>query len=296
MEQRESFEKMSGKGEPILYCENLYKKYGELTVIENLNANLPTDALGLLGPNGSGKTTLIRMMLGLTQPTSGKISLNVPREGLRVVTDSPNLPGDMTIDQWIGTIEDMHGKQTRRIDLQAEFGLDGDWKIKTLSAGQKRKAALMIAFYGNPDLIILDEPTNFLDIVAREQVLRLLQEHIEHTKAKIIIATHRMEEVRLFCKDVFILKEGEIMRTVSLRQTVPQFYSLVVDDIENMNVQLEQEGILAFVQKAYTGDMIKVEASAKVLRAASKFLNNGGTIYSFEAVDELQRSIEELLQ
>ncbi len=281
---------------PILKCENLNKKFGDLMVIRDLSCDMRTRSLGLLGPNGSGKTTLIKLMLKLIPPTSGDIHLEIPKEGLRVVSDQPKLPEQMTVDEWIGAIELMYGPLTRNIDIQADFGLEGDWKIKNLSAGQKRKAALLLVFYGTPKLIILDEPTNFLDIVSREYILKLLKEHLFHTKAKLILASHRLEEIRLFCDDVIILKEGEIMSEVSLTNQAPELFSIIVDDTEKLTSELEDSNVFYIVEQTYLGDIIKAETSDAVFTAAARFLVEGGHIYSFEAIDELQRSIEELLR
>ncbi|MHA2031838.1 MAG: ATP-binding cassette domain-containing protein [Candidatus Kariarchaeaceae archaeon] len=282
--------------QPILTCSSLTKKFGDLTVIRDLSCNMITQSLGLLGPNGSGKTTLIKLMLKLIPPTSGKINLDLPDDGLRVVSDQPKLPEEMTVDEWISTIEQMYGPLTRNIDIQADFGLEGDWKIKTLSAGQKRKAALLLVFYGSPKLIILDEPTNFLDIVSREYILKLLKEHLFFTQAKLILASHRLEEIRLFCNDVLILKEGEIMTQVSLSNQIPELYSIIVDNTEKLIAELEESNVFYFVEKAYLGDIVKAETSDAVFTAAARFMVDGGHIYSFGAIDELQRSIEDLLQ
>ncbi|MCE7737086.1 MAG: ABC transporter ATP-binding protein [Candidatus Heimdallarchaeota archaeon] len=281
---------------PILICSSLIKKFGDLSVIRDLSCDVVSNSLGLLGPNGSGKTTLIKLMLKLIPPTSGKIDLDLSEGDLRVVTDQPKLPEEMTIDEWIKTIEEMYGPLTRNIDIQADFGLEGDWKIKTLSAGQRRKAALLLVFYGTPKLIILDEPTNFLDIVSREYILKLLKEHLFFTKAKLIMASHRLEEIRLFCDDVLILKEGEIMTQVSLSNQVPELYSIIVDDTDKLVAELEESNVFYVVEQSYLGKIVKTENSDAVFTAAARFMVDGGHIFSFEAIDQLQRSIEDLLK
>ncbi|OLS20969.1 MAG: ABC transporter ATP-binding protein YtrB [Candidatus Heimdallarchaeota archaeon LC_2] len=281
---------------PILICSSLTKKFGGLAVIRDLSCNTVSNSLGLLGPNGSGKTTLIKLMLKLIPPTSGKIELDLSEGGLRVVSDQPKLPEEMTIDEWIETIEQMYGPLTRNIDIQADFGLEGDWKIKNLSAGQRRKAALLLVFYGTPKLIILDEPTNFLDIVSREYILKLLKEHLHITQAKLILASHRLEEIRLFCDDVLILKEGEIMTQVSLTNQVPELYSIIVDDTDKLIAELRESNVFYFVEESYLGKIVKAENSDAVFTAAARFMVDGGHIFSFEAIDQLQRSIEDLLK
>ncbi|MDH5647022.1 MAG: ABC transporter ATP-binding protein [Candidatus Heimdallarchaeota archaeon] len=283
--------------ESLLKCEQLRMVFGDLIAINDLTFDIKSNSLGLLGPNGSGKTTLIKLMLGLIPPSSGTITLNMPEDnGLRVISDQPKLPGELTIDEWIGVIEEIYGPLTRSIDIQGDFGLDGDRKIKTLSAGQKRKAALLLAFYGSPKLIILDEPTNFLDIISREYMLKLLKDHLKFTNAKLILASHRLEEIRMFCDDVIILKEGELMTSISLNNPIPQLYSMMVDNSEMLINELELGDVFYFVEKTYMGDVIKMEASDAVFSAVARFAIEGGSILSFTAVDELQRSIEDLLK
>lgn len=280
---------------PLLFAKNLTKVFNEFPVINDLNLEIHSDSLGLLGPNGSGKTTLIKLMLGLIQPTEGEIVLDDPGDDLRVISDQPRLPEHLTIDEWIELIEDIYGPATRNVDIQSDFGLEGDWKIKALSAGQKRKAALLLAFYGQPKLIILDEPTNFLDIVSREYILKLLKDHLKYTKSKLIIATHRIEEIRVFCNDVIMLKEGELLKSVSLEDQNPQMYSFTVDNPKKFVAELESTNLFYFTESTYLGEIVKVEASDAAFTAVSRFMLEGGSVQTFQAIDELQRSIEELL-
>ncbi|MHA2248978.1 MAG: ATP-binding cassette domain-containing protein [Candidatus Kariarchaeaceae archaeon] len=262
--------------------------------VRKLNLDISFTGLGLLGPNGSGKTTFLKLLLGLILPSEGSISLNIPQPNIRIVSDQPALPREMSIDQWVRTIEMMHGKLVRNIDIQSDLGLSGHWKIKNLSAGQTRKAALLPAFYGNPELIILDEPTNFLDITSRRYILEVLKEHLEFTGAKIIIASHSIEEIRIFAKEVLILKEGELMDAVKLDNPLPEFYSLYVDKIDELSESFMMEGIVYFIENTIHGRVIKVEPSDHAWEIVAEFMRNGGIVTGFYAIDLLENVVEEM--
>ena len=254
------------------------------------------ESLGFLGPNGSGKTTLIRLMLGLISPSEGSISLNVEPEEIRVVSEKPVLPLEMTIDEWVDTIEDWHGKLVQNIDIQANFGLEGHWKIKNLSAGQNRKAALMTTFYGKSKLIILDEPTNFLDIISREYILELIKEHVETTGTRLIIATHRIEEIRLFAHQTIMMREGQLLRAIDTYYSVPKYYSLQVDD-EDKFVELLTDYKLDFtIIEGYGKLNFRIRPSSGFWHLLSKYAKDGGSVVSLVEIDEIREIIEEELQ
>jgi hypothetical protein len=113
--------------------------------------------MGLFGPNGSGKSTFIKLLLGLIRPTSGSIELGVHPSDIRFVPDFPILPEKITIDAWMETLENIYGPIEKNIDLQTIMRLDGTWKIKNLSAGQRRLVALLPMFFGIPKLIPLKQ-------------------------------------------------------------------------------------------------------------------------------------------
>lgn len=277
-----------------IICEGLTKMFNNKVGISNIDLDLEFQGLGLLGPNGSGKTTFIKMLLGIISPTSGSIALNVAREDIRVVSDQPMLPTEMTIDEWIYTVESMHGKLVRDIDIQTDLGLEGDWKIKNLSAGQVRKAALLPAFYGKPKLIILDEPSNYLDIATREYILMLLKKHCEETNASVILSSHNIEEIRLFASHVLLLKEGRLMNNVYLDNQLPEFFSISASDLDKLSTELVKNGVLHTREITIQGEILKTAPSLSVWNALKSYMSEGGLIYSFKAIDLLEKMIQDL--
>lgn len=286
---------MNNSQSSLLHCENLSKLYGDQKAIDNISIKIESTSLGLLGPNGSGKTTLIKLMLGLIYPSEGSINLKYDIDDMRVIPDYPALPREFSINQWLKSLEDMHGPNHLELDIQSIFQLRGDWKIKNLSAGQMRKAALLPAFYGKPKLFILDEPTNFLDIVAREQVLQLLWEYIANSKADLILATHRIDEMRLFSKKVILLKEGKVVDLVSNDKQAPKSYTLQVDNMDMFKSILNEEGVDYTTNKRFYGDAFTVVASVSFWAAIERFRKQDGNIFSFNSNDMLKTAVEELI-
>lgn len=292
----EAYNYPNDTNEPYLICSNLTKKFGNLAAVDNLDFETNTSALGLLGPNGSGKTTLIRLMLGLIKPTEGTIELNIDPSDIRVVTEKPILPTELTVDQWLETIENWHGKPTMNIDIQSNFGLEGQWKIKHLSAGQQRKAALMSIFHGNPKLIVLDEPTNYLDIVSRDYILKLLTNHLQHTQAKLILATHRIDEIQLFAKETILLKEGQLLKTINTGNAKIVFYELKTDNNSRLKQMFDATGIYSVIASTLRGISVKVKPDKNMWKVLDIFEEDGNQISSITEVDEIANTIEEFLK
>lgn len=281
---------------PFLVCSNLSKKFDNLYGVKDINFETNSGSLGLLGPNGSGKTTLIRLMLGLISPTSGTIQLNIDKKDIRVVSERPILPTEMTVDQWLETVEAWHGKPILNIDIQTNFGLRGEWKIKNLSAGQQRKAALMTIFYGKADLIILDEPTNYLDIVSREYILRLIADHIYEANSRLILATHRIEEIQLFSEEVILMKEGQLLKSVDTRVPKIMFYMLQSTNMQELREKMEDGGLYTEYSENLKGKVLKVAPGPNFWKLMSEHVSEGYTISSFQEVDEVAETIEEFLK
>ncbi|MCY3410657.1 MAG: ABC transporter ATP-binding protein [Candidatus Heimdallarchaeota archaeon] len=275
-------------------CEHLTKAYTNQFGINDITIDLEFKGLGLLGPNGSGKTTLIKTLLGIISPTSGSFTLDVPIEDIRIVSDQPSLPGNMTINEWIFTLENIYGQQLQGVDVQSDLGLQGNWKIKNLSAGQKRKTALLSAFYGTPKLLILDEPSNYLDITTREYVLTLLKAHCETTKANIIISTHNVDEIRLFASDVILLKEGRLMEHVVLEDAQAEMISLKPKNLDRLSNELTKLDVKHHYNKTLQGEVINAEPDNNMWLAVKNYVDKGGKIYSMKVIDLLEKMIEDL--
>lgn len=277
-----------------LICSELTKAFSNQIGINDVNVDLEFNGLGLLGPNGSGKTTFIKLLLGIITPTTGSIRIDVPRSDIRVVSDQPALPEKMTIDEWVYTLESMFGHHIQGIDIQTDLGLEGQWVIRNLSSGQRRKAALLPAFYGKPQLIILDEPSNYLDIPTRAYILKLLKTHSKITGADIIISSHNVDEIRLFANDVFLLKDGILMRNIKIDNQSPEFFEIQASDMERLQGVFQENNVNFSKEETMQGNVLKVKPMPSMWKAIEIYQGNGGFIHSFKAIDALERMIEDL--
>ena len=206
--------------------EGLSKRFGSVTVVDGLSFNVDRgELLGILGPNGAGKTTAMRMITGYLQPTRGRASVcgfssaNAPREVAKRIGYLPEgapLYGEMTPAGLFAFVAEVRGlsgadksaridEAVERLDLREVF----HQPIDTLSKGFKRRVGLAQALLHDPEVLILDEPTDGLDPNQKHQVRQLLTQ-MGDEKA-IIISTHILEEVDAICTRAIVIARGRIV-------------------------------------------------------------------------------------
>ena len=204
----------------------LTKRYGRLTAVQDLNFSIDAgDVLGFLGPNGAGKSTTMKMLTGFLAPTSGTASIN----GHDIVTDSlaarrciGYLPegapayGEMTARHFLAFIaraRGFSGDEVKRVSGRAmeRLNLQGvaEQPIETLSKGFKRRVGLAQAILHNPEVLILDEPTDGLDPNQKHEVRALIREM--SADKIIVISTHVLEEVHALCNRAIIIADGRLL-------------------------------------------------------------------------------------
>ena len=217
-------------GEVVLRTIGLSKQYGRITAVNNLGLEVRRgDVFGLLGPNGSGKTTTLRMALGLIFPTTGEIELfgarisdtNHRRAALKRIGAIVEQPA---FYPFLSGRENLHGVATfaampsdtatsRRVDEVLELvGLApraGD-AYRKYSLGMKQRLGIGAALLAQPDLIILDEPTNGLDPAGVVEVRALISE-LARGGVTVLLSSHLLHEVQQVCTRVAILKQGSLL-------------------------------------------------------------------------------------
>ena len=210
----------------MIGCRNLTKRYGALTAVDDLSFEVrPGEVLGFLGPNGAGKSTTMRIVAGFLAPTSGSVSvcgIDVIADGTRakerigyLPEGAPSYP-EMTPRSFLEFVADIrHLKGARRRqrldDVHGQLHLDNvaDQQIETLSKGYKRRVGLAQAILHDPEVLILDEPTDGLDPNQKHEVRELIN---GMSKDKIIvISTHILEEVDAVCNRAMIIAQGRIL-------------------------------------------------------------------------------------
>ncbi len=206
--------------------ESLRKSFGPIHAVQGISFDVAQgEVLGFLGPNGAGKSTTMKMITGFLEPTSGTVKVNghdVLENPLAVKRAIGYLPegapayGEMTVRSFLNFIADIRqlsGKtRSERIDEVVEtINISNvfDQSIETLSKGYKRRVGLAQAILHNPDILILDEPTDGLDPNQKHEVRNLIQEMAKN-KA-IVISTHILEEVDAVCSRAIIIASGNLL-------------------------------------------------------------------------------------
>jgi ABC-2 type transport system ATP-binding protein len=210
----------------LIHASTLVKKFGNVSAVQDISLQVARgEVLGFLGPNGAGKTTTMRMLTGFLPPNQGTVTIagidmwKYPVEAKRHVGYLPEgapLYPDMTLHQllrFVGQVRQLSSAQFKRhydyvVDsLQLESVLSSP--IDTLSKGFKRRVGMALALLHDPDVLILDEPTDGLDPLQKREVRRLIK-RISAEKA-IIISTHIMEEVDVMCSRAMIIHNGNMV-------------------------------------------------------------------------------------
>ena len=212
--------------DPLLSIDRLTKRFGPLTAVDGVSFELKRgEVLGFLGPNGAGKSTTMRMITGYLPPTSGHVTvcgLDLAKAPIEVRRRIGYLPegapayGDMTPLGLLRFAAALRGfgaaAQRERIDAMVDLlELKSVLRkpVETLSKGFKRRVGLALALLHDPDVLILDEPTDGLDPNQKHHVRTLLQE-MAAVKA-IIISTHILEEVEALCTRAIVIARGRIV-------------------------------------------------------------------------------------
>ena len=210
----------------LIEVNQLTKSFGPFKAVDDITFNLNRgEVLGFLGPNGAGKTTTMRMITGFLPATSGSIKVcgnSVHKEPIAVkekigyVPEGAPLYGEMTVISFLKFISSIRKIKKKYIEKSINNAIDKlglekvlYQQIETLSKGYKRRVGLAQAILHDPDVLILDEPTDGLDPNQKHEVRKLITE-MSKSKA-IIISTHILEEVDAVCSRAMIIANGKLI-------------------------------------------------------------------------------------
>ena len=211
---------------PAIEVRALDKRFGPIHAVRNVSFSVQHgEVLGFLGPNGAGKSTTMKMITGFLEPTGGTVLVNgydVKTDPISVKSAIGYLPegapayGEMTVVRFLEFVAEIRGysgeEKQRRIDRVIDLvHLDGvlEQTVETLSKGFKRRVGVAQALLHDPDVLIMDEPTDGLDPNQKHEVRSLIKEMAEN-KA-IVISTHILEEVDAVCSRAIIIAAGQIL-------------------------------------------------------------------------------------
>lgn len=214
----------------IIETKNLTKQYGAVKSVSNLNIHVQKGRIyGLLGRNGAGKTTTMRMLLGLTKPTSGEVYLwgntvngnekkLLPRIGSLI--ESPGFYPNLTATENLRIFATLRGVPNRSAIKEALDLVGLPYKDKKLfsqySLGMKQRLAIALAVMHDPELLILDEPINGLDPIGIAEVRAFIRQLCDERGKTILISSHILSEISLLADDIGIIDHGVLLEEESL--------------------------------------------------------------------------------
>ena len=214
---------------PIVKAEGVVKQWGATTALTGASFEIGKGITGLLGSNGAGKTTLLGLMLGMHRPDGGRLEVLGrdpwtlgPEVRARVgyAPEHDALPEDVRAHDCVRHFAEVHGlprreAQTRASDALWEVGL-GEERFRavgTMSTGQRQRVKLALAIAHDPEVVLLDEPTNGLDPVQREQMLALIRRVGHDLGLDVILSSHLLDEVERVSDSVVIIDGGRTVRS-----------------------------------------------------------------------------------
>ena len=217
------------KGSIAIRTTGLTRKYNEKTAVDHLDLTIPEGELfALLGVNGAGKTTTIRMLSCLTVPTEGTAEIfghDVSREPDRVKemigisTQDTAVAEKLTVEENLRFMAEIYGKNREAADrIIRDFGLEEvrGKRAKTLSGGWKRRLSIAMALIGDPKVLFLDEPTLGMDVLARRELWKIIEDL--KGKTTIILTTHYMEEAEALSDRIGVMIRGQLVELGTLSE------------------------------------------------------------------------------
>lgn len=266
----------------ILQTVNLTKTYGKLTAVDHINLEIKQgDIFGILGPNGSGKTTTLGMILGVTQPSSGSYSWfentikKNHRRKIGTLLETPNFyPYLDAVENLkiVGRIKNIKSNDFDQVLEMVNLKDRKKDKFKTYSLGMKQRLAIGASLIGDPEVIILDEPTNGLDPQGIVEIRETIKSIARNGKT-IILASHLLGEVQKICEDVAIIKKGKTIYTGPISEVINQSQKVIevgvnqlskfealLDEISGINKKVNQNNRILL----HTDETVTTETIGKI--------------------------------
>lgn len=231
---------------PALSIHNLTKRYGELTAVDHISFAIDAGKIiGLLGPNGAGKSTTINMILGLLEPTEGKIEVfgkdlgkhrsEIARQ-INFAAVYAHVPLNLTIRQNLTIFAMIYGvsEVKKRVeDLLVEYDLErfADSKAGLLSSGELSRLSLAKAVINEPKLLLLDEPTASLDPSVAQSVREKILAYVRSSGAAVLWTSHNMREIEAVCDSVMFLSHGKILLAGDPRKLAAEYGKSDLDEL-----------------------------------------------------------------
>ncbi len=209
----------------LIQARDVVKTFGDVTALDGVSLDVHAgECVGLLGPNGAGKTTFLTLVEGLRSPTTGTVRLfgRDPRDaaarvGLGSTPQATALPETLKVAEVLDFVAAHYPAPTPREHIVEEFALADLLRKQcgSLSGGQQRRVAVALAFVGNPQLVLLDEPTTGLDVDARRALWAAVRAR-HAAGCAVVVTSHHLEEIEQLAERVVVIDDGVVRADDSL--------------------------------------------------------------------------------
>ena len=261
----------------LITAKNLTKSFGDFIAVDNIDLDVKRgEVLGFLGPNGAGKSTTMKMLTGFLEPDKGTIEIcdiYLQKNPLKAKEFIGYLPegapaySDMEVSDFLSFVGKMRGMENSKLlksrlsDMAEQINLKEVWNrpIETLSKGFKRRVGIAQALIHDPDILILDEPTDGLDPNQKYEMRNLIK-NISQNKA-IVISTHILEEVEAVCYRAIIIADGKILANETPENLVNKF--LEGDFVSIITSNIIDKKIINDIKSTLNYKTVKIESHKK---------------------------------
>ncbi|MCL4134343.1 UNVERIFIED_CONTAM: hypothetical protein GTU68_059330, partial [Idotea baltica] len=290
--------------ETVLSIQTLAKHYGKVEALKGISFEISKGSIfGLLGPNGSGKTTTLGILLGVIRAKSGSFSWfnGAPQKDslkrIGAILETPNFYPYLSGEQNLKIVADIKGVSYSHIEEVLELVKLNERKksaFKTYSLGMKQRLAIGAAMLNNPEVLVLDEPTNGLDPQGIAEVRNLIQA-IAEKGTTIILASHLLDEVQKVCDQVAVLHQGKLLFKGKVSEVLEMgnqadFVELEAPDMKQLYEVIQKFPGVKSLKKNAAGQMVVFFESKPDVASLNQFLIGEGITLSHLAVK--QQSLE----
>lgn len=220
----------------VITIEHLFKQYHTITALNDVSFSISQGAtIGVLGPNGAGKSTLFRLIAGLLQPDGGTIRPNAGTwPTISYKPDRLLFPNRLTAYDYLCMVGQLSGVHASQLDNAVQLVLNqvglqraSNKKIGILSKGMRQRIGIAQSLIGEPDLILLDEPSNGLDPNGQAEMATLIQALRDQGKT-ILLSSHQLREVTATCTEIIIIQDGQLTYSGSMIDALSMHPTIVV--------------------------------------------------------------------
>lgn len=284
----------------ILNIEGLSKNYGKITALNSLNLQISRGSVyGILGPNGSGKTTTLSILMGIIQQNAGRfqwfneVSSEKAKQKIGALIESPGFYPYLSVERnlkVVSTIKNIPESDINRVLTIVNLDARRKSRYDTLSLGMKQRLSLASILLGDPEVLVLDEPTNGLDPEGIAEIRRIILQEAQRNKT-IILASHILDEVEKVCSHVAVLKSGNLIANGRVKELLTSDDLIIVstDRLSEFYEFIVKAGICNTINKLDYDLELTLNSNVTTMQLNELALKNG---YIFSKMEVKKQSLE----